>query len=98
MANLMCMIITITYVYRVVKLSSPNLNYLIVAGAALAYASVFLYIFSEREHQHIAHEVLCNVRKNHNDGLCAIIKKCISFHVCSFDSSLFPLHTLCALL
>ena len=50
--------------HRVVRLSSYKLNYLIVAGAALLYASVFLYIFSEREHHYIAHGFLCNVRKN----------------------------------
>ncbi len=44
---------------RVVKLSSRNLNYLIVAGAAVLYASVFLYIFSDRT----PHDVLCNVWK-----------------------------------
>ena len=49
---------------RVVKLSSRNLNYLIVAGAALLYGSVFLYIFSERDHQDVAHDVLCNVLRN----------------------------------
>jgi hypothetical protein len=47
---------------RVVKLSSRNLNFLIVAGATLLYVSVFLYIFSERDFEDIAHDALCNVR------------------------------------
>ena len=46
---------------RVVKLSSRNLNYLIVAGATLLYVSVFLYTYSERDHQDVAHGILCNV-------------------------------------
>ena len=47
---------------RIVKLSSRNLNYLIVAGAAILYTSVFFYIFSERES---LHDSLCSVR-NYN--------------------------------
>ena len=43
-----------------IKLSSPNLNYLVVAGAIILYTSVYLYIFSERAG---LHDALCNVRK-----------------------------------
>ena len=32
------------YVYRLVKLSSPNLNYFIIIGAVLMYVSIFFYI------------------------------------------------------
>ena len=52
-------------IYRVVKLSSPNLNYLIIAGAALLYVSVFLYVFSaQNKHQAVQQTLLCNVRAN----------------------------------
>jgi len=51
--------------YRVVKLSSPNLNYLIIAGAALLYISVFLYVFSaQNRHQAVLQTLLCNVCDN----------------------------------
>lgn len=50
-----------SYIIRVVKLSSRNVNYLVIAGAALLYVSVFLYIFSERDHPDAGHEFLCNV-------------------------------------
>ena len=49
---------------RVVKLSSCNLNYLIVIGAILLYGSVFPYGFSERDHHDAAHDALCNVQKD----------------------------------
>ena len=49
--------------FRVMKLSSRNLNYLTIAGAALLYASVFQYIFSAQNIQHsIIQTILCNVR------------------------------------
>ena len=44
------------------KLSSPNLNYLIIAGAALLYMSVFLYIFSAtNKDDSLTQTLLCNV-------------------------------------
>ena len=45
----------------VVKLSSPNLNYLIIAGAGLLYASVFLYLVTAQKHQTNIQTFLCNV-------------------------------------
>ena len=49
---------------RVVRLSSPNLNYLIIVGAALLYGTVFLYVFSAQNmHQAIVQSILCNVCK-----------------------------------
>jgi gamma-aminobutyric acid type B receptor len=50
--------------FRVLKLSSCHLNYLIVAGATLLYLSVFFYVFSERNNEDIVHDILCNVRLN----------------------------------
>ena len=32
--------------YRVVKLGSPNLNYLIIVGSVLLYTCVYLYVYS----------------------------------------------------
>ena len=44
------------------KLCSRNLNYLIILGAALLYASVFMYEFTaDRNHANLQ-TVLCNVR------------------------------------
>ena len=46
-----------------VKLSSPNLNILIIAGAILLYVSVFLYVFSvEDKEEALTQTILCNVR------------------------------------
>ena len=51
-----------THALRVLKLSSRNLNYLIIAGAVLLYICAYLYIFSERDLEKVAHDALCNVR------------------------------------
>ena len=49
---------------RVVKLASPNLNYLLIGGAALMYACVFMYTFMFTEVGEIWKQtILCNVRK-----------------------------------
>ena len=53
---------SVFYFSRVLKLSSRNLNYLIIAGAVLLYISVYFYIFSERDLEGVAHDALCNVR------------------------------------
>jgi hypothetical protein len=45
--------------YRVVKLSSPNLNYIIIAGVALLYTSVFMYTYTVEEAT--VQTLLCNV-------------------------------------
>jgi len=59
----LCLLFNVIFRKRkVVKLSSPNLNYLIVAGAALLYVSVFLYVFSaQNKHQAVLQTLLCNV-------------------------------------
>ena len=44
---------------RVVKLSSPNLNYIIIAGVALLYTSVFMYTYTAEEA--MAQTLICNV-------------------------------------
>ena len=50
--------------FRVVKLASPNINYLLIAGAALMYTCVFLYTFMFTEIDEVSKQtVLCNVRK-----------------------------------
>ena len=45
--------------HRIVQLSSPNLNYLIIAGAILLLASVYFITFPSRCSQ--AFEVTCMV-------------------------------------
>ena len=37
-------IIILSYINRVVKLSSPNLNYFIIVGAMLMYSSIYFYL------------------------------------------------------
>ena len=59
----LCNCFNFNVVYRVVKLSSPNLNILIIAGAILLYVSVFLYVFSvEDKEEALTQTILCNVR------------------------------------
>ena len=48
---------------RIVKLSSPNLNYLIVVGAALLYTCVYLYTYTaDSLDKTVTQSVICNVR------------------------------------
>ena len=52
--------------YRVVKLSSPNLNYVIIAGAALLYSSMYFYSTSvSKFSQKLEKTILCNVSYYH---------------------------------
>ena len=51
--------ITIFGFFRVVKLSSPNLNYVIIVGVVLLYTSVFLYTYSTEVAT--LQTLLCNV-------------------------------------
>ncbi len=46
--------------YRIVRLTSPNLNYFILLGASLLYISVFLRLYPNTGW--IFTEVICNVR------------------------------------
>ena len=48
---------------RVVKLSSPNLNYIIIVGVALLYISVYMYTLSEPDA--LQQTILCNVCSEH---------------------------------
>ena len=49
--------------YRVVKLSSPNLNYLIIVGSVLLYTCVYLYVYSVNSFDRQDLETfICNVR------------------------------------
>ena len=48
---------------RVVKLSSPNLNYIIIVGVILLYTSVFMYTYSAEGAT--LQTFLCNVRTLH---------------------------------
>ena len=36
-------------IFRAVKLSSPNLNYVIIAGSMLMYISIFIYLLPYSE-------------------------------------------------
>ena len=46
--------------YRVVKLASPNLNYLIIVGSVLLYTCVYLYVYSPDSFSE--ETFMCNVR------------------------------------
>ena len=50
-------------ILRIVKLSSPNLNYLIISGAALLYISVYMYTFTIDQDQANFQTIICNVRR-----------------------------------
>ena len=67
---------------RIVKLCSHNLNYLIILGAALLYASVFMYEFTaDRSHANLQ-TVLCNVRNCRCDFFCHMNKTWIDSCMC----------------
>ena len=62
--SLLCNCFNLNVVCRVVKLSSPNLNILIITGAVLLYVSVFLYVFSVDDMEEaLTQTILCNVRR-----------------------------------
>ena len=46
---------------RIVKLSSPNLNYLIIIGAGFLYMSVYMFLFTAGREPTFAQTILCNV-------------------------------------
>ena len=48
---------------RIVRLTSPNLNYLIIVGVVLLYMSVFFWVSPAKEEMEAT--VLCNVRVEH---------------------------------
>ena len=54
------------YFLRVVRLTSPNLNYLVIAGAVLLYVSIFFWV-TPADNKGIA-TTLCNVRKGGREG------------------------------
>ena len=45
--------------YRLIKLSSPNLNYLIIAGALILYVDVYLLVVPTTDR--LVVRVLCNI-------------------------------------
>ena len=48
--------------HSVVKLGSPNLNFLIIAGASLLYLAMFFYSMSVHKlSQQLVETMLCNV-------------------------------------
>ena len=57
---------------RIVKLSSPNLNYLIIIGAGCLYVSVYMYVFVADRENIFDQTVLCNVSKCFNCQAIAI--------------------------
>jgi len=46
---------------RVVRLSSPKLNYLIIAGALILYITLYLVVYPNNGSNPFAFEVICNV-------------------------------------
>ena len=46
---------------RVVQLSSPKLNYLIIAGALILYITLFLVVYPNHASNLLVDEVLCDV-------------------------------------
>lgn len=67
--KLLCTILYTDCFFRVVKLSSPNLNYIIIAGVALLYISVYMYTFTAEVAP--LQTLLCNVGL-----LCLVPRPC----------------------
>lgn len=53
----------LTFFHRLLKLSSPNLNYLIGAGAIIIYIDIYFFIVPATDPNTIS--ILCNVRLFH---------------------------------
>ena len=51
---------TVHEFFSVVKLSSPNLNYIVITGVTLLYTSVYMYTITAQEA--LLQTLLCNVR------------------------------------
>ena len=53
-----------SFLARILKLSSPKLNYLIIVRSYWLYINVYFIVFPGRENNPLAYEVLCIVSKN----------------------------------
>ena len=76
---------------RYVKLSSPNLNYIIIIGAAILYATVVLYVYSVNDKsQRQIQTIICNV-----SNICTIVNAllCTSLQIRQWSFSVG--YTLC---
>ena len=67
--------------YRLVKLSSPNLNYLIIIGAVCLYACVFIAVTPINDEA--VETVICNVMNSHKIDLCHKLKLLINILRCA---------------
>ena len=63
---------------RIVKLSSPNLNYLIIMGAALLYAGIFSDLYTIDDE--VLKAVLCNVGLNNSILFQFLVYQHISYY------------------
>lgn len=52
----------ILFYYRIIKLASPNLNYILLFGSSLLYCSMYFYSYSEDAISVDFLTALCNVR------------------------------------
>ena len=68
-------------IYRLVKLSSPRLNYIIILGSVLLYLSVFFYSYTA-DMQEIQ-TTFCNVR-------FGSLKRVVNVNLYRFDCGCFP--------
>lgn len=87
-------------VFRGVKLSSPNLNYLIIIGAALLFISVYLYNYTvDSLDKTVIQTLICNVRHKTLSPPLPDRKQiqCTFAPFNSFDNGSQPSATLCVL-
>ena len=69
----------------VVKLGSPNLNLLIIAGASLLYLAMFFYSMSMHKlSQQLEETLLCNVSHVDCVQYCAFIRSHAPMYACSY--------------
>ena len=72
MSQCVCSAIFRLFIYhRIVKLTSPNLNHIIILGSVLLYICVFFYTF--RSTDETTETVFCNVRYNYQIKFVNII-------------------------
>lgn len=68
-------------VYRIVRLTSPNLNYFIIAGSYIMYSSIFIRLIPSGDET--VNYVRCNVSRSICNTVWLIRIKCTCSSLCS---------------
>ena len=70
--------------YRLVRLTSPNLNYFIIAGAVIFYSSVYTFFYVPQTSLEVV-AIVCNVSRLNSSNMYFIFTTCtfiVSYVAC----------------